>query len=161
MSSELSSGAQRAQQALRIKGLNPRVVELPDSTRTAAEAAEAIGCSVAQIVKSLVFEGQQTHRPVLVLASGVNRVDEAALAGLVAEPLKKADADFVRTHTGFAIGGVPPVCQVEDVATYIDEDLLQYAALWAAAGTPHAVVCLTAEELRSLAPDHVARVRRA
>ncbi|MHB0859588.1 MAG: PIG-L family deacetylase [Anaerolineae bacterium] len=160
MSAELSSGAQRALRALRARGLDLRVVELPASTRTAAEAAVAIGCTTAQIVKSLVFEMQETHRPILVLASGVNRVDEEAIARQVGQPVAKALPDFVREHTGFAIGGVPPVTDGELIDTFIDEDLLSYPELWAAAGTPHAVVCLTANELASLAPDHVVCVRR-
>ncbi|MGB9879954.1 MAG: YbaK/EbsC family protein, partial [Anaerolineae bacterium] len=119
----------------------------PQSTRTAAEAAQAVGCAVGQIVKSLVFRGKETHKPILVLASGANRVDEKALAHWVGEPIEKADADFVREQTGFAIGGVPPIGHIQPLPTYIDQDLLLYDEIWAAAGTPHAVFRLTPADL--------------
>jgi prolyl-tRNA editing enzyme YbaK/EbsC (Cys-tRNA(Pro) deacylase) len=135
----LSSSAKKVQEALHTLGLDLKVVELPGSTRTAAEAAQAVGCQVGQIVKSLVFKGKRSERPILVIASGVNRVDEKKIETLIGEPLGKADADFVRQHTGFVIGGVPPVGHSRKLETYIDEDLLQYSFVWAAAGTPHAV----------------------
>src|SRR5690606_15202312 len=109
MSASLSASAQRVQDALAALGLPHRVVELPASTRTAQEAADALGCTVGQIVKSLVFRATQTDTPILVLASGANRVNEARLGELVGEPVAKADAAFVRAHTGFAIGGVAPL----------------------------------------------------
>jgi prolyl-tRNA editing enzyme YbaK/EbsC (Cys-tRNA(Pro) deacylase) len=101
-------------------------MELPGSTRTALEAAQAIGCRVEQIAKSLVFQGKTTNRPVLVVASGVNRVNEKKLRDLLSEPVKKADAEFVREHTGFAIGGVPPAGLSKPLETFIDEDLFKY-----------------------------------
>lgn len=143
----LSSSARKVQDALTALGFAADVVELPTSTRTAAEAAQAVGCQVGQIAKSLVFKTQRTQRPILVIASGANRVDESKLARLVAEPLEKADADFVRERTGFAIGGVPPVGHLERLETYIDEDLFKYEEIWAAAGTPHAVFRLTPADL--------------
>ncbi len=109
MSEELSSSALKVQQALDSLGLRLQVVELPGSTRTAVEAAQAVGCQVGQIVKSLVFKAKRSERPILVIASGQNRVDEKRLEALIGEPLGKADADFVRQRTGFVIGGVPPV----------------------------------------------------
>jgi len=136
------------------------VVELPQSTRTAAEAASAVGCGVGQIVKSLIFRAANSDRPVLVLASGSNKVDEAAVAKLLGEPLAKADADFVRARTGFAIGGVSPVGHTEPMPTYIDEDLMAYDSLWAAAGTPNAVFKLTPKELVSMSGGAVARVKK-
>jgi prolyl-tRNA editing enzyme YbaK/EbsC (Cys-tRNA(Pro) deacylase) len=135
------------QSALEAQGVQLNVVELSQSTRTAAEAAAAIGCTVAQIAKSLVFRGTQTDQPVLVIASGTNRVDEHKVAALVGEPITKADAAFVRTHTGFAIGGVAPVGHPQPLRTLLDQDLLQYDQLWAAAGTPHAVFPITPSEL--------------
>ena len=139
MNDELSSSAAKVQAVLRGMGLDCQVVELPGSTRTAVEAAQAVGCAVGQIVKSLVFRGKDSRRPLLVLASGSNRVDEKRLAGLAGEPVEKADAEFTRVHTGFAIGGIPPVGHTERIDTFIDADLLAYTEVWAAAGTPHAV----------------------
>nr|MBC7243855.1 YbaK/EbsC family protein [Chloroflexota bacterium] len=134
---------QRVQEALQHLGFPYQVLELPQSTHTAAEAAQAVGCTVGQIVKSLVFRGKETHKPILVLASGANRVNEKMLAQLIGEPVEKADADYVREQTGFAIGGVPPIGHIQPLPTYIDHDLLQYDEIWAAAGTPHAVFRLT------------------
>lgn len=147
MSRELSKKAQVVQEALREFGLSCEVVQLPDSTRTAKEAAQAIGCSVDQIAKSIVFKGKETARPYLVIARGTERVDERKLEAIVQEPVEKADADFVREETGFAIGGVPPLGHARKIGTFIDEGLGRYETLWAAAGTPHAVFKLTPEDL--------------
>lgn len=147
MSPELSPSARRVQIALEELGFALTVVELPDSTRTAQEAAQAVGCQVGQIVKSLVFKTKRTQRAVLVIASGANRVNEQRLEGYINEPLGKADADFVRQQTGFVIGGVPPLGHTQRLATYIDADLLQYSQVWAAAGTPHAVFALQPADL--------------
>ena len=159
MTSELSSSAQKVQDALQALGLSLEVVELPASTRTAVEAAQAVGCQVGQIIKSLVFKAKRSKRPVLVLASGQNRVDEWRIEALIEEPLGKADADFVRQHTGFAIGGVPPVGHLEKLPTFIDEDLLGYDELWAAAGTPRAVFRLTPDDLVRMADGQVVRIQ--
>jgi prolyl-tRNA editing enzyme YbaK/EbsC (Cys-tRNA(Pro) deacylase) len=150
MATELSASAQKVQEALTALGLPCQVVELPASTRTAQEAAQAIGCTVAQIVKSLIFRGTRTEKPILVLASGVNRVNEKRLSEMTGEPIGKADADFVRQHTGFAIGGVPPVGYPTPIETYIDADLLQYQEIWAAAGTPRAVFRLIPQDLQKM-----------
>ena len=155
MSSELSASARRVQGALERLGFRYQVVELPRTTRSAAEAAEAVGCQVAQIAKSLVFKGRASGRPILVIASGANRVDERALGELVGEPIGKADADFVRQATGFAIGGVAPVGHVRPVRTFIDEDLLRHDAIWAAAGTPNAVFCLAPADLVAMTGGRV------
>jgi len=160
MADKLRVSAQRVQQALEAQGMDLRVIELPDSTRTAVEAAQAVGCEVGQIVKSLIFKGKKTQQPYLVLVSGVNRVDEKKLRRKVGEKVGKADADFVRTHTGFAIGGVSPIGHKESLATLIDEDLLQYDQLWAAAGTPHAVFALTPVDLQRLTAGEVEDVKR-
>jgi prolyl-tRNA editing enzyme YbaK/EbsC (Cys-tRNA(Pro) deacylase) len=144
MSNPLSPSAQRVQDALNALGFAAcQVVELPDSTRTAAEAAAAIGCTVAQIAKSLVFKGARSGDPLLVIASGTNRVNTDKLAALIGEPLDKPDADYVREKTGFVIGGVPPVGHIAPLRTLLDHDLEQYADIWAAAGTPRAVFKLT------------------
>lgn len=159
MAESLSRSAQRVQDALSALGFAMgQVVELPASTRTAAEAAAAIGCTVAQIAKSLVFRGVQSGEPVLVIVSGVNRVNEARLAEILGEPIAKADADFVRAQTGFVIGGVPPVGHTRPLRTFIDEDLRQYQEIWAAAGTPHAVFRLTPADLERLTGGAVIRV---
>ena len=157
----LSASAQRVQDALAARGFALAVVELPQSTRTAAEAAAAVGAEVGQIVKSLIFRAAETGRAVLVLASGSNRVDEKAVAALLGEPIARADAEFVRARTGFAIGGVSPVGHLEPLPTYIDEDLLTHDVLWAAAGTPNAVFKLTPDELVRLTGGAVARVKAA
>jgi prolyl-tRNA editing enzyme YbaK/EbsC (Cys-tRNA(Pro) deacylase) len=158
MSASLSASAQRVQDALMALGLPCRVVELPASTRTAQEAADAVGCLVGQIVKSLVFRGARTDSPILVLASGANRVNEARLGELAGEPIAKADAAFVRAHTGFAIGGVAPLGHPAPLKTYIDADLLQYAEIWAAAGTPNAVFALTPADLQMMTGGKVVTV---
>jgi Cys-tRNA(Pro) deacylase len=147
MAKELRTSAQRVQDILQSRGFAFQVVELAASTRTAKEAAAAIGCSVAQIVKSLIFRTSITHKPLLVVVSGANRVDERALAALVGEPIEKPDAEFVRERTGFAVGGVAPVGHTEPLETFIDKDLLQFETIWAAAGTPFAVFQLTPSDL--------------
>jgi len=154
----LSRSAQSVQNALAAKGVATEVVELPSSTRTADEAARSIGCEVGQIVKSLLFR-TASDRPILILASGPNRVNEKAVAVHVGEPLLKADADFARKHTGFAIGGVPPVGHPEPLTTYIDEDLLQFPLVWAAAGTPNAVFSLPSSSLQLLTNGLVISVK--
>ena len=159
MSEELSSSAQKVQQALNGLGLRLQVVELPGSTRTALEAAQAVGCQVGQIVKSLVFKAKRSERPILVIASGQNRVDEKRIEALIGEPLGKADADFVRQRTGFVIGGVSPVGHLEKLETYIDQDLLQFDELWAAAGTPNAVFRLKPAELLQMTGGQVAEIK--
>lgn len=154
----LSTSAARVQAALEARGFSFEVQELDQSTRTAAEAAATIGCEVAQIAKSILFRGKESNRPVLVIASGVNRVDEKAVAELLGEKLGKADADFVRRETGFAIGGVPPVGHDRQIATFIDEDVLAFEKIWAAAGTPFAVFRLDPHSLAGLTGGQVAKV---
>lgn len=159
MSKELSPSARKIQQALEQRGVKLQVVELKESTRTSQEAAQAIGCEVGQIVKSVIFKAKRSGRPILVIASGVNRVDERKIEELIGEPLGKADADFVRARTGFVIGGVPPICHDEPIQTFIDQDLLSHRELWAAAGTPNAVFRLTPDELLFLSDGKVAPVK--
>src|SRR5579883_3685722 len=159
MPQELSTSAQKVQDALKERGFTSQVVELSDSTRTAKEAAQAIGCRVEQIVKSLIFKGKQSGKPVLVIASGPNRVNEKRVGELLGEPIEKANADFVRQHTGFAVGGVPPVGHLEPLQTFIDEDLLQYSEIWAAAGTPHAVFCLTPKDLIAMTGGEIVSIK--
>ncbi len=132
---------------LAYHGLVDRVVELPESTRTAADAARAVGCDVRQIVKSLVFRTQGSGHPVLVLASGAHRVDEEWLTRYVGEPLLRADPEFVRSVSGFAIGGVPPVGHPNPLRAFIDYDLLELREVWGAAGHPNAIFRLSSSEL--------------
>lgn len=155
----LRPSAQKVQDALHRLGFANRVVELPDTTRTAAEAAAAIGCTVAQIAKSLVFQTRTSGRPVLVIASGVNRVNEKRMRALLGEKIRRPDADFVRQHTGFVIGGVPPIGHTERLETFIDEDLLQFEEIWAAAGNPFAVFKLTPDELVRMTGGQVVGVK--
>jgi prolyl-tRNA editing enzyme YbaK/EbsC (Cys-tRNA(Pro) deacylase) len=157
---ELSENAQKVKKVISAFGIEANVIELPDSTRTAIEAAQAIGCTVAQIVKSLVFRGVESNKAILIEASGINRVNEKTVAALVGEAILKADADFVRAKTGFAIGGIPPLGHSSEIGTVlIDEDLFQYQELWAAAGTPHAVFPLTPDNLVKISGGKVVSIK--
>lgn len=158
--SNLSNSAQKVQDALHQLNMPCDVVEMPDSTRTAVEAAEAIGCTVSQIVKSLIFRGKSSGLAVLVLASGSNRVDEKLVAGIVGEAIERADPDFVREQTGYAIGGIPPVGFAKALKAVIDLDLLQYTEVWAAAGTPHAVFRLDPQDLERMTGGHLAAIHK-
>ncbi len=128
-------------------GLNGEVVEFEKSTRSAQEAADAIGCELGQIVKSLIFKGISSGKGILVLTSGKNRVSEKGIRALIGEKLGKADADFVREKSGYSIGGVPPFGHLTDFVVYIDEDFKEYEVIWAAAGLPNAVFPLSVDEL--------------
>ena len=143
----LSPTAQKVQDLLASLGFNFKVIEFQESTRTAQEAAERAGCTLGQIIKSLIFKGKTSDKPILVLTSGANRVNEERISEYAGEPIGRADADFVRTVTGFAIGGVPPLGHAHKMETYLDEDLLQYATIWAAAGTPNAIFELNPDAL--------------
>lgn len=135
---------------LRDAGIDTQVVEFEQQTRTSAEAATAIGCTVAEIAKSIVFRGRTSGLAVVVVASGDNRVSERKVAALVDEPLARADADFVRAATGYAIGGVAPIGHAQPVKLLLDEDLGRFATVWAAAGTPYSVFPVAPEQLQRL-----------
>ncbi|MGH8669974.1 MAG: YbaK/EbsC family protein [Burkholderiales bacterium] len=137
---------ERVRQALARAGLEPEIVELPGAARTARAAAEFLGCELAQIANSLVFRGETSDSAVLVMSSGARRVDTQALEKLIGEPVAKADADFVRRHTGFAIGGVAPAGHGL-TRVFVEANLSLFAELWAAAGHPHTVFRLTYSEL--------------
>jgi prolyl-tRNA editing enzyme YbaK/EbsC (Cys-tRNA(Pro) deacylase) len=154
----LRPAATRVQRILAEKGLVTQVVEFAETTRSSADAARQIGCSVAQIAKSLIFRAKPSNRPVLIIASGANRVDEKAIEALLGEGIGKADAEFVRDKTGYAIGGVAPVGHASPVVTFIDEDLLRFDSIWAAAGTPFAVFRLSPQDLPELTGGLVARL---
>jgi Cys-tRNA(Pro) deacylase len=158
MAQEMKARAQFVQTTLQNMGYSSQVVQLEASTRTAKEAAKAIGCQVSQIVKSLVFKTQLTEKPILVVASGSNRVNEKRLSELVGQAIEKADPDFVRKHTGFSVGGVAPVGHTEIITTFIDQDLLKYEQIWAAAGTPFAVFQLTPQELQDMTKGQVVSI---
>lgn len=147
------------QQVIRDAGLKHEVLEFEQSTRSAQDAADAIGCELGQIVKSLIFKGRKSSRAILVLTSGSNRVNEKKIRALVGEKLGKADADFVREWTGYSIGGVPPFGHSKKAEIYLDEDFFQYELLWAAAGTPNAVFPIKPEELELVSKAKRANVK--
>ncbi len=159
MSQTLSPNALKVQDALKAQGLMCQVVEMRETTRSAMDAALALECSVEQIVKTLVFKTKKTYRPILVVASGANRVNVKTLAKLISEPVKLADADFIREKTGFAIGGVPPLGHPHPLKTFIDEDLLKYDEIWAAAGTPNAMFKLTPKDLKKITVGEIISVK--
>jgi prolyl-tRNA editing enzyme YbaK/EbsC (Cys-tRNA(Pro) deacylase) len=155
---QLSRGSARFAEELRRLGVTSDVKEMPESTRSAAEAAAALGCNVAQIVKSLIFRSVVADEAVLVLASGADRVDESRLAEVVGEQVEKATGKFVRARTGYAIGGVPPVGHTQPLVTYLDEHLLEHAFVWAAAGTPRAVFSIEPADLLRITSAKVVAV---
>ena len=155
----LSPSAQKIQDQIQSLGYDYMVVEHAESTRTAQEAADRAGCELGQIVKSLIFKGKASGKPILVLTSGANRVDEKRISEYAGEPIGRADADFVRAVTGFAIGGVPPFGHLQKLETYFDEDFLQYETIWAAAGTPNAIFEVKTSDLQKMTDAKAARVK--
>jgi prolyl-tRNA editing enzyme YbaK/EbsC (Cys-tRNA(Pro) deacylase) len=155
----LSPSAQKIQNLLNSLGYDYAVIEHAESTRTAQEAAERAGCELGQIVKSLIFKGKDSGKPIIVLTSGANRVDEKRIREYAGEGIGKADADFVRAVTGFAIGGVPPVGHLQKIETYMDEDFMQYETVWAAAGTPKAIFELKTSDLEKMTDAKIVRVK--
>lgn len=158
MSKSLSSSTQKVQSALKSLGYNHPIIEHAETTRTAEEAAATIGCDVGQIVKSLVFKTKKSGRAILVIASGPTRVDEKIIKAELGEKIGRADAEFVREQTGFSIGGIPPLGHIQRLTTFIDEDLLQYEEIWAAAGTPNSVFKLKPGELVEMTGGKVIRI---
>ncbi len=161
MGGGLQSRIAHFQSILQQYGISAEIKVFSTATRTAHQAATAVGCEVGQIVKSLVFQGTVTQRPVLVLTSGANRVDERRLSEQIQEPITKADADFVRDLTGYTIGGVPPFGHLQPLLTFIDVDLFQYQFIWAAAGTPNTVFPLSCTQLQDATKAQVIQVRDA
>jgi prolyl-tRNA editing enzyme YbaK/EbsC (Cys-tRNA(Pro) deacylase) len=143
----LPASALRVRDQARRLGLDPEIVEMAASTRTAQDAAAACGCEVAQIVKSLVFRGAESGNPYLMLISGSNRLNEKTVAAILGEALTRPDAAYVREVTGFAIGGVPPFAHASAMQVFVDEDLLRFETVWAAAGTPRAVFAVSPDAL--------------
>jgi prolyl-tRNA editing enzyme YbaK/EbsC (Cys-tRNA(Pro) deacylase) len=154
----LKASANRVQAALDNLGLPVTVRQMPATTRTAQDAAGAIGCTVEQIVKSLIFRGGKSGKPYLILASGPNRVNEAAFGVLAGEPIQRATPDFVKECTGFAIGGVPPVGHAARISTWMDEALLGFETVWAAAGTPESVFAIAPKDLANATMATVIRL---
>ncbi len=150
MNDELSASAKRVQDFLAQKGFSFNVKEFPDSTRTSQDAANAIGCEVGQIAKSLVFKDTNSNQPILIIASGSNRVDVNKVQQSENMILGKANGKFVKEKVGFAIGGIPPVAHNQPLQTLLDEDLKKYDIIWAAAGTPNAVFELNPMDLESM-----------
>ncbi|KIN81915.1 YbaK/EbsC family protein [Clostridium botulinum] len=159
MSSNLKKSAEKVQTVLNEFGFKLNVMELSDSTRTAQEAANTIGCTVSQIAKSLIFKGKTSKKPILIVACGTNKVNEKAIQEYIGEKLEKADADFVLEHTGFTIGGIPPIGHKNPITTFIDEDLMQCDEIWAAAGTPNAVFKLTPKILSEITKGNIISVK--
>jgi len=159
MTKPLSPSSQKVQDALNALGVSFTVIESENPTKTASQAAAFAGCQLGQIVKSLIFRGADSGKPILVLTSGANRVDETRISEYAGEPIGRADPEFVRAVTGFAIGGVPPVGHLQTVVTYLDEDLMQYDTIWAAAGTPNSLYELTPAALKEMTGGKVARVK--
>ncbi len=149
----------RVEKALRKAGFTNEIVSLGATARSAREAADSLGVEVAQIVKSLVFRGAESAHPVLVVASGSNRVDEAKVEAVAGEPIERADAKFVKERTGFSIGGVPPLGHTETIATFVDEDLFRHDEIWAAAGHTHAIFALSPDELVEMTGGEVVAVK--
>lgn len=147
---KLSKSAKKVQRFLEEKGQQLVVKELPDSTRTAKNAADAVGCEVGQIGKSLIFKRENQEQAVLIVASGQHQVDLKKVQAHLGFSLEKADAAFVKNQTGFAIGGVPPIAHLNPSITVLDESLKQYDTIWAAAGTPNAVFELNCQQLAEL-----------
>ncbi len=155
----MKASVARVVEALAALGVDAQVTEFPQSTRTADEAAAAVGAEVGQIVKSLVFlAGEQ---PILALVSGANRADPAKLVALAGAQIRRADADAVRAATGFSIGGVPPVGHAKPLPTYLDRDLLRYTTVWAAAGTPNAVFPIAPADLERITGATAADIAQA
>ena len=141
-------GPDRVGAALESAGLDCTIRTLPASTRTAVEAAAAVGCSVAEIAKTLVFRAGD--RAVVAIMSGDNRLDPGKLAAALGEQVGRADADFVRATTGFAIGGVPPLGYATPVGAFMDADLFRFAEVWAAGGSPFSVFPIAPARLRDI-----------
>src|SRR5215510_5002344 len=157
--STLSPSAQKIQDLLNSLGYQYTVIEHAESTRTAQEAADRAGCELGQIVKSLIFKGNDSGKPILVLTSGANRVDEKRISEYAGEAIGRASADFVRAVTGFAIGGIPPFGHLQKLETYFDEDFLKYETIWAAAGTPNAIFEVKTSDLQKITEAKTARVK--
>lgn len=154
-----SRSLDRVQNALEEHGLEVELQSFPDSTRTAEDAARAVGCEVAQIAKSLVFRSAGSLEQLLIVVSGANRVDLGKVGEQLGERLEMADAKSVRERTGFAVGGVPPLGHDDSLKIYLDRDLLGFELIWAAAGRPDTVFAVAPQELLRVTRAQVIDVR--
>ncbi len=152
------SSSQRVEQILQERNLKTEVIEFKELTRTAQEAATAIGCEIGRIAKTLIFKGKITGQPICIIASGLNRIDEKKVEQYIGEGIEKADAAYVLKETTFAIGGVAPIGFEFPIKPLIDEDLMGYKELWAAAGTPHAVFRLSPEDLLRITQGKIVHI---
>jgi prolyl-tRNA editing enzyme YbaK/EbsC (Cys-tRNA(Pro) deacylase) len=154
----ISKSTQRVEEALRSKNISFQLMQLPTTTHTAQQAATALGCTIDQIVKSLIFKTKHTHKPILIVASGKNKVHEAVISQALGEEIIRADAEFVKEVTGFPIGGVAPIGHRQPLQTLIDKDLLTFDILWAAAGTPNTVFSFKAADLQAMTNGKVVAI---
>lgn len=159
MAETLGKSAAKIQDELNKHGLELKVITMNTSTRTCVEAANTIGCEVGQIAKSMVFRGKSTGMPVLIVASGNNRINEKKMKEHLGESVSRPDAAFVQTVTGFAIGGIPPIGHDNKLTCFIDEDLFEYQEIWAAAGTPFDVFRLTPDQLAAITEGKIISVK--
>ena len=160
MKPQLKNSAQKIQDILHQYALGLEVMEFQETTRTSQEAANAIGCEVGQIAKTLIFKGKTTGKPICIIASGKNRVDEKKITQILREEIEKPDAEFVLGATGFAIGGVPPIGYKLDIKPLIDEELMNYSEIWAAAGTPNSVFRLSPKDLLRITQGKVVNTKK-
>ena len=158
MPNRLNPSVRKVEKALKAYGLECQVLSMKETTRSAKDAADSLGCRVEQIVKSLVFMTKKTKKPILVVASGANRVNTKKIRDFLSEPIKMANPDFVRAKTGFAVGGVPPLGHSNPLKTFIDEDLLKYPEIWAAAGTSNTMFKLSPDDLKKITQGQVISV---
>lgn len=159
MAEILGKSALKIQEELNKYNLSLKVVTMQDSTRTCVEAANTIGCEVGQIVKSLVFRGKTSGTPVLIVASGDNHINEKKMKEYLGEAVTRPDANYVQETTGFAIGGIPPVGHTTKMPCFIDADLFRFKEVWAAAGTPFDVFCLTPVQLATITQGKIINVK--
>jgi prolyl-tRNA editing enzyme YbaK/EbsC (Cys-tRNA(Pro) deacylase) len=160
MENRLKSSSQRIQDILHEHHLGIKVIEFKETTRTSQEAATAIGCEVGQIAKTLIFKGKVSGKPVCIIASGKNRVDEKKIVQILGEEIEKPDADYVLKYTSFSIGGVPPIGYELEIKPLPDEDLMAYGEIWAAAGTPNSVFRLSPQDLLQITKGSVVNLRK-
>lgn len=159
MSKRLKNNIQRVQNELQRLGFSYQVIELPKTTHTALDAAKALSCQIGQIAKSIIFKTKSTNQPILVIASGLNQIDEEKIAKHISESVEKAEANFILEKTGFIIGGVPPLGHLKKIKTFIDEDLFQYEEIWAAAGAPNAVFKFKPQDLIKMTDGQIISVK--
>lgn len=153
------SGGEKFRKIIKKMGISLKIIRLSSSTHTALEAAQVVGCQVAQIAKSIVFK-TYSGKPVLVIASGVNKVDEEKLAKILKEKVQKADADFVKENTGYVIGGIPPFGHIRPIKTFIDKDLFSFSEIWAAGGDEFSVFKISPFELKLITKGKVKNIKK-